>query len=92
MEDLIKKVEAAWNKMLETKNTQLMGLCVKTFDKHEKVIQVPYLIMLDNNTDPCIRIIDRDTPYTMTGWYTLNQFKKLAKAYNFKEMEATDEI
>lgn len=82
MNKLINKIEESLNKLSEENDTELIGLYVQT-DLNDRVIQIPYLLIL--NSEPCIRVIDYIDENRMTGWYSLDYFKKVAKKYNLRE-------
>jgi len=84
MNDLINKIKESLNKLSEKNDTELIGLYVQT-DLNNRVIQIPYLLIL--NGKPCIRVVDYIEENRMTGWYSLDYFKEVAIKYNFKETE-----
>lgn len=84
-EALIQKIKVAYDKMTETKDEPLLSLRVEAFDRRSKIIEIPYLAIIDNHS--YVRIIDYDDVYRMTGWYSFEQFKRLATDCLFEEIE-----
>jgi len=93
----MQKIEEAWKILCETgKDTMLYKIKVK--ESKGRYIRIPYTTTITSYEKipscsvPVIRVMDFSIPpptysNSLTGWYTLEEFKAMIEKYGFELME-----